>query len=122
MHAYKLTSINAIGHVNSFVEVSFVPTMRTILCSFLNQSTSINTKQCIANITYGTNCDQHLVTYSAVGVGSSMTTPPIEFISEVPFYCILVSASNGVDTVIVEGNLDLAIVNNIIGKLLLLCT
>ena len=94
--------------------------MRIILCTFLNQSTFVNKKMCITNITYGTNCDQYLATYSATGIGSSVATPPIEFISEVLFYCFFVSASNGVKTVNVEGNLDLAIVN--IGKLLLLCT
>ena len=78
------------------------------MCYFPNQSIFEDLKQCIANITYGTNCDQHLGVYRAEGEGSSVVTRAIDFKEEVSSYCLVVSASSSIiGTVIVEGNLDL---------------
>lgn len=71
-------------------------------------------KSCTASISYGEDCDQHLGTYPANGVGSTVTTPTIEFIPEVSFYCISISASSGNQTVIVEGMLDLVNIGTVI--------
>lgn len=98
---------------NAFVDVRFDAAMRSFSCDFLNQSILMGRKVCIANITYGENCDQHLGIYSDTSIGSSVTTPTIEFISGESFYCISVSASNSNRTVIVEGNLDLLNIGNV---------
>ena len=92
----------------------FDPTIRAIACSFLNLSTSAESKSCIINITYGSDCDQYLGVYDAVGEESSLSTPAIEFINDVSSYCVSISASYGAKTVIVEGNLDLVNTGNMI--------
>ena len=71
-------------------------------------------KSCIANVTHGKNCEQYLGTYRVNGVGSTVTTPTIQFIPEVSSYCISISASSGNQTVIVEGNLDLVNIGTVI--------
>ena len=98
-----------IGGINNFVEVNFDSITKTVTCYFPNQSDSMfeDSKQCIANVTYGTDCGQHLGVYRAEGEGSSVVTHTIDFKEEVSSYCLVVSASSSVKTVIVEGNLDL---------------
>ena len=112
-----LQLINNVKHTidgnNTFVDVRFDTATGTFLCSFLKQLMLMDRKSCIANVTYGKNCDQHLGTYPATGVGSIMTTPTIEFIPEVSFYCVSISASSGNQTVIVEGNLGFVNIVNV---------
>lgn len=85
--------------------MTFDPTTRSVLCSFLNESLIDQGKKCIANITYGINCNQPLGVFSGVGAGNSVITPSVEFIDTVSEYCLLVSAISGNVTVMVEGTL-----------------
>jgi hypothetical protein len=103
--------ISFIGGINTFVEVGFNSITKTITCFFPNQSMLGDSKQCIANVTYGPNCDQHLGVYRAEGEGSSVTTRTIDFKDEVSSYCFVVTASSSTATVTVEGNLDLVNLN-----------
>ena len=69
---------------------------------------SESSKQCIANITYGTHCDQLVDIYRGEGTDNSVMTSPLDFINGVSEYCLLVTAVNGNVTVIVEGTITLA--------------
>lgn len=60
-------------------------------------------KHCTANITYGTNCDQQLGSYSNTSTGDYVTTPSLELMSDITEYCYLVVASSGNTTAAVRG-------------------
>lgn len=65
------------------------------------------TKQCIVNVTYGSNCDQKLDVYMGdqVSTDSSVTTPPLNLLGNVADYCFTATARSHNVTVIVEGTL-----------------
>ena len=95
------------GGINSFVNVTFDLSTRSISCLFLNQSQRDSEKQCIANVTYGANCDQHEGIYLTSGMGNSVTTPPLKFTESELQHCLFVTAISGNTTVIVEQKLSL---------------
>ena len=96
---------NADG-TNSFVDVSFILSARSITCTFMNQQQGIN-NLCSVNVTYGTNCEQILGVYSSTGPSNPLPTPPFELLGSVVEYCFTVTASSGNKSVVVEGNLNL---------------
>lgn len=57
----------------------------------------------MANITYGTDCDQQFRVYSNTSTGDYVTTPSLELIGEITEYCYLVVASSGNTTAAVRG-------------------
>ena len=63
-------------------------------------------KQCIANITYGSNCDQHLGTYTGEGTGDKVKISPVGRVVGVDEYCFLVNATSNHITVFIQGNLQ----------------
>ena len=73
-------------------------------------------KQCIANITYGNDCDMQLAVYSSGGPTTSLSTPSITFINDIAEYCFTITARSGNNLVVVEGTLN--VIN--LGKDLLL--
>ena len=82
--------------------------MRTITCAFLKRSLdNVIFKECIANVTYGTNCDQKLNVHSGGGTGYSVTTSPLDLTGNIAKYCFTVTARSNDETVIVEGTLNL---------------
>ena len=67
-------------------------------------------KQCIANVTYGMNCDKLLGSSKPAEARSSnvLTSPfDFEFIDGVSQYCLIVVATCGHESVIVEGIVNL---------------
>ena len=62
-------------------------------------------KQCIANITFGSKCDQHLGMYSGMGTGNKVRTSPVGRAPGVDEYCFVVNATSRNITVLVQGNL-----------------
>lgn len=76
---------------------------------FLNLPNDV-LKQCTANITHGTNCDQQFSDFSVYtnrSTGEFVTTPPIELIDDVTEYCYLVVASSGNITAAVRGRMSI---------------
>ena len=90
--------------LNNLVNVNFDVDDRSIVCTFLNQPIS-EIKKCVANITYGVNCDQLLKTYSGIDTGNDVKTEPLDTVPGVAEYCFLVTATSNNITVKVEGNL-----------------
>ena len=94
--------------MNIFVDVTFIATSRRIHCQFLDlQFSADSVKQCTASVTYGSNCDQYLGTYSNMSNGKFVPTPPLDFIDSVSEYCISVTATSDNGTFILEGTLNL---------------
>ena len=73
---------------------------------FLSQPRD-GTKECIVNVTYGSNCGQKLDVYTGVGANTSVTTSPLDLLGNVANYCFTVTARNNDETVIVEGTLNI---------------
>ena len=69
----------------------------------MNQSID-DEKKCIANITYGTNCNQLLDVYIGMDTSDSVTTPQLELMDDTTEYCFIVTASSGTMTIAVKGN------------------
>lgn len=90
--------------LNNLVNVNFDATERSVICTFLNQP-SQRIKECIANITYGSDCDQFLGVYEGVDTGDAVRTPSLGTVRGVAEYCFTVTAISNNVTVQVEGNL-----------------
>ena len=86
--------------MNPVVNVMINISSNSVLCHFLRASTT--DKQCIANVTYGDNCDQFLGTYTGVGTSDIITTSPLEFINGVSEYCLYVIAITNNNIIVVE--------------------
>lgn len=88
--------------VNNFVHVNFDSTTNRLNCTFSHLPND-HLKQCIANITHGANCDQHLSNLHNKSSGEFVTIPPLEVISGISEYCFVVVASSGNLTAAVRG-------------------
>ena len=86
------------------MNINFDATERSVICTFVNQPLQME-KECIANITYGAECDQLLDVYEGVGTGDEVRTPSLETVPGVAEYCFTVTATSNNATVQVEGNL-----------------
>ena len=86
------------------MNVNFDATERSVICTFLNQP-SRRVKECIANITYGSDCDQFLNVYEGESTGDAVRTSSLGTVPEVAEYCFTVTAISNNVTVQVEGNL-----------------
>ena len=65
-------------------------------------------KQCTANVTYGTNCDQQFSNlYTNKSTDEFATTIPLELTSNITEYCYLVVASSGNITAAVRGRISI---------------
>lgn len=106
----------SVGGTNNFVDINFDTqnSMRIFVCKFNNQPSETQ-KECLINITYGDNCEQHLDVFNSVGTGSAISSPPLELLNDVVEYCFSATAKSGNYTVIVEGTLNL-FEANIIGR------
>ena len=93
--------------------MAFDLSTKRIFCQFLSELQRESEKQCIANVTYGANCDQHEGIYPASGVGDSVTTPPLMFTDSVSEHCVFVTAISGNTIVIVEQKLSLIDTGNV---------
>ena len=82
--------------------MSFSQDDQSIVCSFFNQPTA-TLKNCSANITYGSNCDQLLGVYSTETSGNTLRTPPLVTRADTTEYCYVVTATSSNVTVMVEG-------------------
>ena len=101
--------------MNYFVDVRFEQTLTgVIICEFMSAPFN-DTEQCIANITYGTDCSQTLGIYEGGGIGHSIRTSLLNInTDEDTEYCFTVTASTQVVTVKVEGRLNLLTAYNAI--------
>lgn len=63
-------------------------------------------KQCIANITYGSSCNQQLGVYIGMGAGDKVKTLPIGRATGVDEYCFVINATSRNATVLVQGDLQ----------------
>ena len=86
--------------------------MKTIICTFLNQSED-TTKECSVSIRYGQNCGQLLGSYTNKDTGDSVSTSELPLIEGVSQYCFTATARSNNATVSVEGTLNLIALNNI---------
>lgn len=90
--------------------MNFNPTRRNFECSFLNQPQE-REKECNASITYGNNCEQELGVFAGMGIGDSVATTELSLdnimTADVSEYCFSVTATSGMNTVVVEGMLDI---------------
>lgn len=93
--------------VNSFVLVTFIGSSKRVHCQFLRSLPRDSVKQCTANVSYGSNCDQFLGMYTNMSNSNFVITPPLELIDSVLEYCLSVAAIHNNDTVIVEGTINL---------------
>ena len=101
---HKIMYCLNIDGLNNLVNVNFDATERSIICTFLNQPPQ-RVKECIANITYGSNCDEQLDVYRGMGSGDAVRTPPLQTVPGVAEYCFIVTAISNNVTVQLEGNL-----------------
>ena len=104
MHHFNYIDILTDG-INNLVMVEFRSIDRSITCTFINQQPN-TMKQCIANIMYGSNCDQQLGVYTGMGTGDKVRTLPIGRALGVDEYCFIVNATSRNITVLVQGNLQ----------------
>ena len=76
------------------------------MCNFLSVTTN-RLKSCVANITYGINCENHLSLYRSVFTGDSVTIIVRNAIDTINIglreYCFDIVASNGSMTVVIKG-------------------
>lgn len=86
------------------MNVNFDATERSVICTFLNQP-SQRVKECNANITYGSDCDQFLGVYEGEDTGDAVRTPSLGTVPGVAEYCFTVTAISNNVTVQIEGNL-----------------
>ena len=63
-------------------------------------------KQCIANISYGSSCNQQLGVYIGMGAGDKVKTLPIGRSTGVDEYCFVINATSRNATVLVQGDLQ----------------
>lgn len=100
--------------VNTIVNVTFIASTKRFLCQFLRSLPADSVQQCTVNVTYGSNCDQHLGMYLNMSNSNFVLSPPLEVIDSVTEYCISVAATsnNAPEPVIVEGILNLLITGN----------
>ena len=85
--------------------MNFDTETRRVLCSFLNETLINISRQCIATISYGANCDLGVTVYQNTSNSVSVLTPPIEFMDEVSEYCLCVKAISNTVSLSVEGAL-----------------
>lgn len=78
---------------------------RTIICKFLKDPTN-GPKLCVVNFTYGSNCENQLVTHNNTNVGDLVTIQVPNLTGDVSGYCFVILACNGTKTVLIEGRLS----------------
>ena len=94
---------------NNFVRVNYNSETNSFNCTFINLPSN-DLKQCTANITYGTNCDQQLSgAYTDTSTGDYVTIPQLELINGVTGYCFTVVASSGDLTAAIRGRIFVVI-------------
>lgn len=93
--------------MNTFVNVTFITSNKIFHCLFLRSLPVNSVQQCAVNVTYGSNCNQHLGTYRNTNNSKFVVTPPLDFIDSVSEYCLSVAATSNNETVIVKGILNL---------------
>ena len=101
MHAHGTIQ----GCHNRYVNVTFSLTAKTVQCTFLSQTTTDNSRECNATVTYGDNCDQKVGVYASGISSDTVVTTQIQLIDGISEYCLNVTARNGNMTVMVrKGN------------------
>ena len=80
---------------------------RRVLCSFLNETLTSVSRQCIATISFGVNCELGVKVYQNISNSISVLTPPIEFMDKVSEYCLSVKAISDTVSLSVDGTLSL---------------
>ena len=108
MECYSF-NLALLGYLNTFVStnITLSSTSKTVYCTFLN-STQNSTKTCSVTIAYGTNCkikvqgpvseDIEFGDTVMVNLGN----PFNEVVMTESIFCINVTASDGITTVVVE--------------------
>jgi hypothetical protein len=98
--------------INQFTKIKFDFTERRIICTFLNDLTKFNgPKLCVVNFTYGSNCQNHLETYTYQNKnGGDSVTVWFQNLTRnnEPSYCFTILTNNGNKTVLVEGRLNVS--------------
>ena len=87
--------------------MNFDTETRRVLCSFLNETLTNISRQCIATISFGANCDLGVRVYPNTSNSVSVLTPSIEFMDGESEYCLRVEAIGDTVSLSVEGVLSL---------------